>query len=313
MASLMVVDDETIISMQLESRLKQLGYDVTGNASSAEEAINLAKQLQPDLILMDIVMPGKLDGIEAAGIIRRELDIPVIFLTAWADEELVKRAKNAQPYGYIVKPYNEREIQATIEVVLHKIGIDRHLKNQERHLRSIINTLDDAVLSYGDDNRIIFANEAAEAIFGYTVAELIGKPVSMLIVPEYIDIFTDHSHAVVDSDSENDIETTFHLVARNKQWQEVQMDVTLVPSDSSKLPVITMISHLHIDLPPTEMVETLQQVLPICSSCKKVRDENGHWLEIEAYLKKRFNIDFTHSICPSCVRRLYPDIDISDK
>ena len=74
-----------------------------------------------------------------------------------------------------------------------------------------------------------------------------------------------------------------------------------------------MISHLHVDLPPDEMVETLQQVLPICSSCKKVRDENGRWLEIEAYLKQRFNIDFTHSICPSCVRRLYPDIDISDK
>lgn len=308
----MVVDDETIISMQLENRLKQLGYNIAGNASTAEEAISLADQLKPDLILMDIVMPGKLDGIEAAGIIRRDLDIPVIFLTAWADEELVKRAKDVQPYGYIVKPYNEREIQATIEVALHKISIDRHLKNQERHLRSVINTLDDAVLSFDGDNRIMFANEAAETLFGYTSAELIGKPVSMLIVPEYIDIFNDYSRAVLDIKDNIDSETSFSLVVRNKLRQELTMDVSLVPADTAAQPVITMISHIHVELPPAETVGTEKQVMPICSSCKKVRNENGRWLEIEAFLKQRFNIDFTHSICPTCVRRLYPDIDVTE-
>jgi CheY-like chemotaxis protein len=110
MSKILVVDDEAIITMQLEERLSVMGYTVAGMAASGEDAVDKARRTRPDLVLMDIVMPGKMNGIEAAKIITKELDIPVVFVTAYADDAIIERAKSARPYGYIVKPFNELEI-----------------------------------------------------------------------------------------------------------------------------------------------------------------------------------------------------------
>ena len=120
MAKILVVDDEAIITMQLEERLSAMGYSVTGMAASGEEAIDKARRIRPDLVLMDIVMPGKMNGIEAAHIITKELDIPVVFVTSYADDAIIQKAKSVRPYGYIVKPFNELEIKAAIEVALFR-------------------------------------------------------------------------------------------------------------------------------------------------------------------------------------------------
>jgi CheY-like chemotaxis protein len=128
MNKILVVDDEVVITTQLEERLTYMGYDVVGRASSGESAIEMAKRLMPDLILMDIVMPGELDGIDAAKTIRTELDIPVIFLTAYADDKFVERAKSVEPSGYILKPFHESEIKAAIEVALYREESERRLR-----------------------------------------------------------------------------------------------------------------------------------------------------------------------------------------
>jgi two-component system, response regulator PdtaR len=120
MSKILIVDDEAIITMQLEERLSAMGYDVAGMAASGEESIEKARRLNPDLILMDIVMPGKINGIEAAKTITTELNIPVVFITAYADDEIITKAKSVRPYGYIVKPFNELEIKAAIEVALFR-------------------------------------------------------------------------------------------------------------------------------------------------------------------------------------------------
>ena len=120
MPKILVVDDEAIITMQLEERLHAMGYTVAGMAATGEDAIAKARRLSPDLILMDIVMPGKLNGIEAAAVILSELDIPVIFVTSYADDAIIEKAKQARPYGYIVKPFNEMEMKAAIEVALFR-------------------------------------------------------------------------------------------------------------------------------------------------------------------------------------------------
>lgn len=120
MSKILIVDDEAIITMQLEERLTAMGYDVAGMAASGEESIEKARRLNPDLILMDIVMPGKINGIEAAKTITTELNIPVVFITAYADDEIITKAKSVRPYGYIVKPFNELEIKAAIEVALFR-------------------------------------------------------------------------------------------------------------------------------------------------------------------------------------------------
>lgn len=125
MSKILIVDDEAIITMQLEERLSVMGYTVAGMAASGEDAVERARQVRPDLVLMDIVMPGKMNGIEAAKIITTELDIPVVFVTAYADDAIIERAKSARPYGYIVKPFNELEIKAAIEVGLFRKAAER--------------------------------------------------------------------------------------------------------------------------------------------------------------------------------------------
>ena len=127
-SKILVVDDEAIITMQLEERLHSMGYTVAGMAASGEDAIEKARRLAPDLILMDIVMPGRLNGIEAAQVIISELDIPVVFVTSYADDAIIEKAKQVRPYGYIVKPFNELEIKAAIEVALFRRAAEADLR-----------------------------------------------------------------------------------------------------------------------------------------------------------------------------------------
>lgn len=118
MEQILVVDDEVAISTHLEERLTRFGYRVVGRASSGEEALARARKLRPDLILMDIVMPGRVDGIEAARAVRKELGIPVVFLTAYGDDAFIRRAKLAEPYGYVIKPFQDSALKAAIEIAL---------------------------------------------------------------------------------------------------------------------------------------------------------------------------------------------------
>jgi CheY-like chemotaxis protein/DNA-binding PadR family transcriptional regulator len=131
MAKILVVDDEAIITMQLEERLSAMGYTVAGMAASGEDAVDKARRFRPDLVLMDIVMPGKMNGIEAAKIVTQELDIPVVFVTSYADDKIIEQAKSVRPYGYIVKPFNELEIKAAIEVALFRKATEQ----EEQKLR----------------------------------------------------------------------------------------------------------------------------------------------------------------------------------
>jgi DNA-binding NarL/FixJ family response regulator len=122
---IMVVEDQTLISESIQHSLKKLGYDVAGHASTGEQAVELARRTSPDLVLMDINLPGKLDGIEAAREIRGELSIPVVYLTGYTDPATVQRAQISAPYGYIVKPFAERELEITISIALYRQQIDK--------------------------------------------------------------------------------------------------------------------------------------------------------------------------------------------
>jgi signal transduction histidine kinase len=134
-AKILVVEDDGIIAMTLRNRLLGLGYDVPPTVFSGEEAVVKATELAPDLVLMDIHLSGEMDGIEAADQIRTQYDIPVIFVTAYADEATLERAKVTEPYGYILKPYQEREVHTAIEIVLYKHQAEKRLREAEVQLR----------------------------------------------------------------------------------------------------------------------------------------------------------------------------------
>lgn len=131
--NVLVVEDESIVSKDIQLSLKKLGYNVVGAADTGEKAMELAAEHRPDIILMDIMLKGDINGIEAADSIRNELMIPVIFLTAYADESTLTKAKVTEPYGYIIKPFKEIDLHTSIEMALYKYSKEKE-KRQEREL-----------------------------------------------------------------------------------------------------------------------------------------------------------------------------------
>lgn len=123
--NVLVVEDESIVSKDIQNTLTKLGYQVIGAASTGEKALTLVKNEVPDIVLMDIMLKGDLNGIEVAKLIKANYNIPVIFLTAYADEATLNKAKLAEPYGYIIKPFKEQDLQATIEMALYKFEKDQ--------------------------------------------------------------------------------------------------------------------------------------------------------------------------------------------
>jgi diguanylate cyclase (GGDEF)-like protein/PAS domain S-box-containing protein len=179
--SVLVVEDESVVAMDLDGQLHDMGYRVCGCVDNARDAIARARSDRPDLILMDIVLKGDMDGIAAASVIGKELRIPVLFLTAYSDDQTVERAANAWPYGYLTKPFQNRELRAGIEVALRKAGIERALRNSERWLSSVLRGVADAVLATDADGFIRLANPAAEALFGCNAGAMQGRPVGEVI------------------------------------------------------------------------------------------------------------------------------------
>lgn len=135
--NILVTEDEGIVRKDIERSLKKLGYNVVGSADTGEKAIELATELKPDLALMDIMLKGKMTGIEAAAEIKKKMDIPVIFLTAYADESTLAKAKITEPHGYILKPFKEIDIHTSIEMAIHKHGKEKELKIESELLRSL--------------------------------------------------------------------------------------------------------------------------------------------------------------------------------
>jgi len=117
---LLVVEDEAIVAADLEDRLNRMGYNVVGTAESGEEAIQMARELKPDLVFMDIMLKGEMDGIEAAAVMREVQSVPVIFLTANSNDTVINRAKVSEPFAYLLKPFDERHLKINVEMSLYK-------------------------------------------------------------------------------------------------------------------------------------------------------------------------------------------------
>jgi len=193
---ILIVEDEGIVILHIRKALENLGYVVAGIASHGDDAIVKATEIRPDLVLMDIVLKGAVDGIDAAGKIQAILNIPVIYLTAHADENTLQRAKVTEAFGYIVKPFRERDLQIAIEFALYKSRMEG-----ERNL--LIHRLQDAL----------------------------------------------------------------------------------------------------------ENVRTLSGMLPICSYCKKIRDDKGYWEQVDSYISKHTDTVFSHGMCPECAEKAMKELE----
>jgi DNA-binding response OmpR family regulator len=128
----LIVEDETLIAEELKDRLEGFGFLVIAIVDTAEQGVRIATAELPDLVLMDIRLKGKKDGVQASIEIRRQVDIPVIYLTAYSDRATLDRAKNTNPYGYILKPFHERELQVAIELAMHRHSLERQAQQRRQ-------------------------------------------------------------------------------------------------------------------------------------------------------------------------------------
>jgi diguanylate cyclase (GGDEF)-like protein/PAS domain S-box-containing protein len=218
---IVIVEDEKIIALDLQRRLERFGYQVVGMASDGPEAIEAAADRNPDIILMDIMLAGVMDGIEAAKMIRERFAIPVIFLTAYTDEKTLERAKEVEPFGYILKPFKERELYTTIDIALYKNSIEKRLRKQEQLFSAILHSINDAIVATEVDLSVSFMNPAAEALIGCTEAQAKGRKVADLISP--VDTRDDHGLFTLGPEDERPIFFSDTLL-RNSIGQNVITD-----------------------------------------------------------------------------------------
>ena len=173
--TILVVEDERVVAKELQRSLASLGYSVPETTASADDAIRLASLSCPDLVLMDIQIKGDKDGIQAAEILRARFDVPVIFLTAYADEATLARAKITGPHGYLVKPVKDADLLSAIEVVLYKHELDRRLADRERWFSTTLRAIGDAVIATDTAGKVTFMNLAAQLLTGRREDHAVGR------------------------------------------------------------------------------------------------------------------------------------------
>jgi PAS domain S-box-containing protein len=181
-----IVEDEGIVADDLQQTLLGLGYQVAGKAKTGEAALEKIREHHPDLVLMDIHLAGRMDGIDAAGKVHREEGIPVIYLTAYADKQLLSRAKETEPYGYLIKPYDERGLQSAIEMALYKHRMEQRLRESEATTRLMVNATVDLLYLIGADGTFLMVNEALAERVNTAVEDLIGTSIYDLVAQKIL-------------------------------------------------------------------------------------------------------------------------------
>ena len=182
---IMIVEDERIVAKDLQFRLQGLGYDVVAMASEGQDAIKKARAEHPNLVLMDIRIEGEMDGIQTSEALRAEMQVPVIFLTAYADPDTLARAKITEPFGYILKPFEERELQSTIEIALYRHKAEQKLRDSERRYRDLVDNSQGLIWTHDLDGRLLSINPAAAHLLGYDAQEIIGRDIREFVPEEH--------------------------------------------------------------------------------------------------------------------------------
>ena len=179
---ILLVEDEKVVAADIEECVKSLGYDVVGSAATGPEALRLAVNTSPDLVLMDIKLKGALDGIDVAGALYDQLKIPVVYLTAHADAEILERAKKTAPSGYVLKPFDDRTLRTAIEIAFDRHRRERRLIEGGERLAAAISSIDEGVIMTQANGKVTVMNRVAENLTGWTQEEALGKPLGDVFV-----------------------------------------------------------------------------------------------------------------------------------
>jgi PAS domain S-box-containing protein len=229
---ILIVEDERITAEDLRDILTDLGYTVTASVSNGQDAIARAEETNPELALMDIRIKGEMDGTETARVLRERFNIPVVYLTAHADNETVSRAKASEPLGYITKPFQEAELHASIEIALHKHREDLKFREKERLLSSTLRSMAECVVSLDQNEVITLFNPAAEAWTGWKSRDALGKTFEEVL-------------GLVDSASGEKIHTPLWRVLAEGSLAEIPSGALLISQEGEKRPITGSMSPIR--------------------------------------------------------------------
>ena len=223
---LLIVEDEPIVVLDLQQEVAEFGCEVVGVAESADEALMAVEENLPDLALMDVRIVGSMDGIQTARLLREAYGVPVVFLTSYSDEITTARAAREMPYGYLTKPFQTRELRATLEIALHKAKVDEGVRRSRSKMASTVDGMHESLMTVSLDGEIQFMNAAAERLTGRTREYALGRRLE-----EVLDL-RDYRDRLVPILNDRELKVTieeFGLSVRPAVGGAVLVDLTVCP------------------------------------------------------------------------------------
>jgi PAS domain S-box-containing protein len=314
------VEDETIVARDIQQSLTRLGYDVPTTATSGEEAIRKTKEIDPDLILMDIVLKGQMDGVETVRQIHRQFDVPVIYLTAYADNTTLERAKSTSPAGYMLKPFHPNELRPTIEVALNRAQIDRHLKESLRWLTTTVRCMNDAMITTNRRGRLTYMSQAAQALTGWLEQEVMGAELTTMLSCEKDGAVQVFENPAMQAMMECRVVRLDRVTLRAKDGTTRPVAGSTAPVIDDAGVVIGSVLVFHdaqaLELPDRgfegirselrQAVARAPGVINLCAWCKRVPDVSGEWYDLDTFITEHSGLQFNGGLCPACLQKCFP-------
>jgi PAS domain S-box-containing protein len=303
---ILIVDADTTQARALESTIVGLGYDTT-IAASARDAIAIAGEAEPDLVLLDVVGRGETDVADAATALRRRWRAPVILVTEHTDDAALRRAGATESYDYLAKPVAERELRIVLELALCRHDAARVARDLEDRFFAV--SVD--MLCFLDFNGYFKRlNPAWERTLGFTIKELTSRPFIEFVHPDDRERTLNQNREVRGGGKALAFENRYLCKDGSYRWfrwnaapdsdekviYSVARDVTATKEAEEERE--RLVRELQTALAE---VKTLQKILPICSYCRKIRDDANYWQTVETYISAHTNSRFSHGICPSCL------------
>ncbi len=220
----LVVEDNPIVAEDLKRKLKNLGYFVTDTAYSGKEAVESAMNQLPDIALMDIRLGDGMNGIDAASELKKNFNVSVIYLTAHADDDTISRAKKTEPYGYIVKPFDDSELKSAIEIAVYKQKSDQAVRDSQQWLQTTLNSIGDGVIATDEKGQISFMNPVAVGLTGWSQKEVVGKPLK--------EVFQ-----IINEDTRQPVENPVKIVLEKETVVGMANHTLLITKNGKELPI----------------------------------------------------------------------------
>jgi two-component system sensor histidine kinase UhpB len=285
-ARILVVEDEKIIAKDIESTLKRIGHESAGTVSKGEDAIRIAGETRPDLILMDITLKGEIDGIEAARIVNETLKIPVVYITAHQDEDTIEKTKNTNPFGYITKPLDDRDLNTAINSAMYRYDVESRLKAAEEKYFRLSENAADMIFSQEVTNLVYkYVNASSFRITGYTPEEYYEKPglLDSLVHPDWKEQYQFSKQLVLKSN----IVVPFEFMIIHKTGKEVWLNQrsVIVKNDQNNIDTIEAIITDVTERKKYEdqLEETTKKLRALSNYQQRVREEERLYIAREIH------------------------------